>query len=140
MKIDLTPLIQAVISLAAALITAYLVPYIKSHTEVNNRRLILSIVETAVRWVEQVYWEEEGEEKFERALERIEDELSLHNLNVDLKTLVAMIEEAVLKLHEELKKDEEKPEDEDQEGDEEEEMLLTAVVDDLDIQVEMEEA
>ncbi len=137
MKIDLTPLIQALISVAAALITAYLVPYIKSHTDINKRQLVLSIVETAVKWVEQVYWEEEGEDKFELALERIEEELDLHHISVDTKSLVAMIEEAVLKLHEELKR-EDKKEDEDQEGDEEEEVLFNAERDDLDIQVEIE--
>lgn len=121
MKIDLTPLLQAVLGLISALITAYLIPWIKSHTDANKRNFVLQLVETAVLWVEQVYWEETGEEKFRLAKERAEKELAEHNLKVDADTLTAMIEEQVIKIHSELKaeaieEDDEEVEDEDDDG------------------------
>lgn len=121
MKIDLTPLLQAVLGLISALITAYLIPWIKSHTDANKRNFVLQLVETAVLWVEQVYWEETGEEKFRLAKERAEKELAEHNLKVDADTLTAMIEEQVIKIHNELKaeaieEDDEEVEDEDDDG------------------------
>lgn len=120
MKIDLTPLLQAILGVVSALITAYLIPWIKSHTDANKRNFVLSLVETAVLWVEQVYWEETGEEKFRLAKERVENELAEHNIKVDADTLTAMIEEEVLKIHNELKANAIEAENEEVEDDEDE--------------------
>lgn len=90
--IDLTQLLQAVIALAAALITAYVVPYIKS--KVSNEKLeqMKAWARIGVKAAEQMYTASgQGEVKKAYVLQF----LNQHGFILDTATLDALIESAV---------------------------------------------
>ena len=60
---DLTPVINAVIALAAALITAFVIPWIKRNTSAKDREEFLKWVEIAVSAAEQLFYSTQGKEK-----------------------------------------------------------------------------
>lgn len=53
--VDLTPIINAVLALVAALVSAFLIPWIKSNTTEKQRQTMLLWVEIAVNAAEQLY-------------------------------------------------------------------------------------
>lgn len=53
--IDLTPFIKAVLTLLATIITAFVVPYIKTKTTIAQRQKIKTYIKAAVLAAEQVY-------------------------------------------------------------------------------------
>lgn len=90
--IDLTPLLQAVIALLAALITAYVVPYVKSKTSAQQLERMQSWARIAVKAAEQLYTDSgQGEKKKAYVLSF----LNQHGFNLDMATLDALIESAV---------------------------------------------
>lgn len=89
--IDLTPLLQSVIALIAALITIYLIPWLKSRTSTEQQRQISAAVHIAVYAAEKLYGAGRGEEKFVYALEY----LKAHGFNLDAETLKGEINAAI---------------------------------------------
>ena len=55
MTIDLTPILQAVIGLIAALITIKVIPWIKARTTAEQQALLLATTKTLVFAAEQIY-------------------------------------------------------------------------------------
>lgn len=53
--IDLTTIANALIALAAAIITTFIIPWIRSKTTENQRRDIFAWVDVAVKAAEQLY-------------------------------------------------------------------------------------
>ena len=53
--IDLTPIIKAALLLVAALVTRYLIPWIKANTNEKQRDNMLMWAEVAVNAAEQIY-------------------------------------------------------------------------------------
>lgn len=68
MNINLTPLIEAVIGVVAALITFRLIPWIKARTTVAQQEQLKAAVRIAIFAAEQVYGAGKGSEKFDYAL------------------------------------------------------------------------
>lgn len=100
MTFDITPVIEAIIGLAAALITAFLIPYIKSKTTAEEREEIKAWVLIAVKAVEQLYAGKLfGDDKKNKVIEWLEN----HNITVDESALDAMIEAAVYEINKGLK-------------------------------------
>lgn len=65
MTIDLTQIIVAIIGLLSALISAYLVPYIKAKTTAEERAKAIAWTKIAVEAAEMIYnGPAEGEKKF----------------------------------------------------------------------------
>lgn len=89
--IDLTPLLQAVIALIAALISIYLIPWIKSRTNTEQRAQISAAVHIAVYAAEKLYGAGRGDEKLAYAIEY----LKAHGFNLDPDTLKAEINAAI---------------------------------------------
>ena len=89
-SIDLTPIVQAFIALLAALITAKVIPWIKSKTTTQQQILLQATVDILVSAAEQLYGAGRGPEK----LQYVKDELELRGYTVD----TASIEAAVRKL------------------------------------------
>lgn len=87
MNIDLTPLLQAIIALLAAIITAKLIPWIKAHTNQQQQILLNATVQILVSAAEQLYGAGEGAKK----LEYVKAELEKRGFTAD----VAAIEAAV---------------------------------------------
>ena len=77
---DITPIIEAVAALIAALITAFLVPYIKSKTTAEQQKEINAWVKIAVSAAEQIYTGSgRGEEKKEYVINWLRE----HGITVD---------------------------------------------------------
>ena len=93
MKIDLTPVFQAIIALIAALISCRLIPWLKSKTTEQKQENLLSAARIVVYAAQQIYGanKSENERKLGYALHQ------LRNLGFDLdtQTLRAAIEKAV---------------------------------------------
>lgn len=91
---DITPIVQAVITLLAAVVTACVVPLIKSKTTATQQGQINSWVRIAVAAVEQTCKDTKGTEKKAKVL----DWLHQHGIVVDEDQIDAMIEAAVYEL------------------------------------------
>ena len=95
---DLTPVINAFIALIAALITAFVVPWIKRNTSAKDREELLKWVEIAVMAAQQLYHQLDGEERKKYVL----DFLAQKGYDVSSEEIENAIEAAVLKLHQGL--------------------------------------
>ena len=92
--IDLTPIFQALIALAAALITAFLIPYIKTKMTTEQQENLVQWVEFAVLAAEQIYGSGMGQEKKAYVLEFLRQQGYI----VDATQLEVLIEGAVKEL------------------------------------------
>lgn len=93
--IDFTPVLEAVATLAVALITTFVVPYIKSKTTLEQQTQINAWVRIAVTAAEQVY---EGPGQGDKKKAYVLTWLAGHGIAVDEDKLDAMIEAAVYEL------------------------------------------
>ena len=93
--IDFTPVLEAVATLAVALITTFVVPYIKSKTTLEQQTQINAWVRIAVAAAEQVY---EGPGKGDQKKAYVLTWLAGHGIAIDEDKLDAMIEAAVYEL------------------------------------------
>lgn len=95
MEFNITPIIEAVFLLIAAVITAIVIPYIKSKTTTQQQAEINAWVKIAVAAAEQIYnGSGRGAEKKAYVL----NWLKQHGVTVDEAKLDAMIESAVYEL------------------------------------------
>lgn len=92
--IDLTPILQAVVTLIAALITIYLIPWLKSKTNADQQAQMRMWVEVAVYAAEKLYGAGHGDEKLAYA----EQVLAQHNVKLDTQTLKALIDAEIKKM------------------------------------------
>ncbi|MEG2679896.1 MAG: phage holin, LLH family [Oscillospiraceae bacterium] len=95
---NITPIINAAIVLIAALITAFLVPWIKSKVGQQNVEQLLVWVKIAVAAAEQIYTNLDGDVKMQYVL----DFLKSKGYKVDTEEIHNAIEAAVLSLHSDL--------------------------------------
>lgn len=96
---DYTKILEAIITLLVAVITAFVIPYIKSKLSENELAEIIKWVQIAVQAAEMIYNESGmGKEK----KKYVETFLTEHNIKVDIEQLDALIESAVLELKKEL--------------------------------------
>lgn len=93
--IDFTPILEAVATLAVAIITTFVVPYIKSKTTLEQQTQINAWVRIAVTAAEQVY---EGPGQGDKKKAYVLTWLAGHGISVDEDKLDAMIEAAVYEL------------------------------------------
>ena len=93
--IDFTPIIQAVIALIAAIITAKVIPWIKAKTTNEQQQLIAATVKTLVFAAEQIYGAGFGEEKFDY----VQVKLLEKGFDVDRDVIEAAIKENLAALH-----------------------------------------
>lgn len=92
---DITTIIEAVFALLAAIITAIVIPYIKSRTTATQQQEINAWVRIAVTAAEQIYTGSgRGAEKKEYVL----NWLQTRGITVDENKLDALIESAVYEM------------------------------------------
>lgn len=92
---DITTIIEAVFALIAAVITAIVIPYIKSRTTAQQQEQINAWVRIAVTAAEQIYvGSGRGDEKKEYVVAWLQE----HGVTVDESKLDALIEAAVYNL------------------------------------------
>ena len=96
--IDLTNIVEAVIALAVTIITAFLVPWIKSKTTAQDREELLAWVDIAVAAAQQLYHQCSGQQRLDYAL----SVLSAEGFDIDSDAVLDAVEAAVLKLHRQL--------------------------------------
>ena len=93
---DLTPIVNAVIALIVAIITTFLIPWIKSKIDAAKLAQIVEWVGIAVRAAEQIYNESGmGEKKKQYVLDFLADK----GFTLDPNSINAMIEAAVKNLN-----------------------------------------
>lgn len=93
--IDLTPIIQAVIALLAALVTYKLIPWIKSKTTVEQQTALNIAAKTLVFAAEQIYGEGKGADKFDYVVM----ELQNRGFSADPVIIEAAVRENFAALH-----------------------------------------
>ena len=93
---DITPIIEAVAALIAVIITAVVIPYIKSKTTTQQQAQINAWVKIAVAAAEQIYkGSGRGEEKKEYVINWLEE----RGFTLDEDEVDALIESAVYELN-----------------------------------------
>lgn len=85
--VDLTPLLQAVLSLAVTLITAFLIPWINAKYSAEQRWKIAAVYNTLVYAADQIFSAAEGEKK----LKWVEDQLAARGITADRATIEAEV-------------------------------------------------
>lgn len=93
--IDLTTIVSAVFTLITALITTFLIPYLKSKVDAEKFDKIKSWVKVAVQAAEMIYTES-GMGTAKKAY--VVEYLNSKGYNLDTETLDNLIESAVLEL------------------------------------------
>lgn len=91
MNIDLTPFFQALIGLFAALVTVYLIPWLKSRTTSEQQAQIEAAVHIAVYAAEKIYGAGHGASKYNWAVEWLKE----HGFDLDTETLKGQINAAI---------------------------------------------
>lgn len=95
MTVDMTPIVEAVIALAAAILTAYAIPWLKRRLGNEQFNILASWVAIAVRAAEGIFnYPDAGKEKYDYVTEFI----SSLNIPADDKTLSNLIEAEVYSL------------------------------------------
>lgn len=95
---DLTQVINAFIALIAAVISAFIIPWIRRKTSEKDREEMLKWIEIAVAAAQQLYHELNGSER----KEYVQQFLLSKGYDISSKEVDMAIESAVLKLHSEL--------------------------------------
>lgn len=94
MTVNITPIINAVLALIAALITAFVIPWIKSKTTAQQREKMMTIVRLAVEAAEQLFDKDAGEAKKQYVVRYLAEQ----GYEID-ESLNNTIEALVLELH-----------------------------------------
>ena len=92
--IDLTPLVQAIIALAATAVTVFLIPWLRNRYGNETLEKARNWVQIAVYAAEKVYGAGRGDEKLAYA----EDFLAQHKIKLDTDTLLAMVNAEIKKM------------------------------------------
>jgi hypothetical protein len=100
-NIDLTPVIQAIIALLAALVTYKLIPWIKSKTTVEQQTALNIAARTLVFAAEQIYGDGKGADKFDFVVMKLQE----HGFTADPAVIEAAVRENLAALHEGKKGD-----------------------------------
>ena len=94
MNFDVTDIIEAVVVLISALITTFLLPYIKQKLSDEKRQKLIFWIETAVKAAEQLYGSKTGQQKKEYVVAF----LLSKGIVADIDEVTALIESEVYKL------------------------------------------
>ena len=95
---DYTQIISAVIALISALVSAFLIPWIKTKIDAEKLQTVQAYVEIGVKAAEQLYAASEGDKKKAYVISF----LAGKGIKFDVETVDKLIEAAVLQLHHEL--------------------------------------
>lgn len=95
---DYTQIISAVIALISALVSAFLIPWIKTKIDADKLQTLRTYVEIGVKAAEQLYTAAEGDKKKAYVISF----LAGNGIKFDVEIVDKLIEAAVLQLHHEL--------------------------------------
>lgn len=95
-------ILKLVVSVCAALVTAYLIPYIKTLRNDKRYASLLDAVEVAVRAAEQTFKESgQGARKKEEVLTFVREWMQSHGISISSYQLDQLIECAVYRMKQE---------------------------------------
>lgn len=94
-NIDLTPIFQAIIILVAALITRYVVPWIKAKTTIDQQKEIRDLVSILVFAAEKLY---SGSGRGAEKLAWVKEHLEAHGYELDTDELTELVNAEIKKL------------------------------------------
>ena len=94
MTIDLTQIILAIITLIGAIITRYLIPWIKSKLSDNQYETFCTLIRVGVYAAEQLFTSEQWKEKKQYVVDLLKE----NGYSVDSNAVDAMIEATVREL------------------------------------------
>ena len=94
MTIDLTPILQAVIALVAAILTGFVIPWIKNKLNDHQSEVLACLVRTGVYAAEQIFTTEMWKEKKQYVVDLLKE----NGYTVDTTSLDALIEATVREL------------------------------------------
>lgn len=92
MNIDLTPILQALLGLLAALITYRLIPWIKARTTNEQQALIRALIKSGVYAAEQLY---QGAGRGHEKLEYVREYLNSRGFDVNVTEIEAAVAEYI---------------------------------------------
>ena len=95
---DYTQIISPVIALISALVSAFLIPWIKTKIDADKLQTIRTYVEIGVKAAEQLYAATDGAEKKAYVINFLAEK----GIKFDSEIVDKLIEAAVLQLHHEL--------------------------------------
>ncbi len=98
MEIDITTIVNAVIALIAAIISAFVIPWIRSKTTAQQREDLIAWVKIAVSAAEQLF---KGDKRGEEKKQYVLDFLKKNGFSVNEDAVNAAIEAAVKQLNSE---------------------------------------
>ena len=87
MSIDLTPIIQAIIALLAAIITIKVIPWIQAKTTAQQQAMLRAAVSVAVYAAEQIYGAGGGNEKMQYVKARLREK----GFDIDITEIEAAV-------------------------------------------------
>lgn len=96
-NIDLTPVLELVVTVASLLITTFLIPFLKSKLTAEQQKKLKEYVSIAVGAAEQLYGSKAGQQKKEYVVRF----LLSKGLVFDIDEVTALIENEVYKLTQE---------------------------------------
>lgn len=94
MAIDVTQIVVAVVGLLMTVITALLIPWVRSKLTAEQWNNLKNISLAAVQAVEILFKASSGEEKKHQAMQRIQELCKKHGMNFDEMTIGMAIENA----------------------------------------------
>ena len=94
MNFDITDIIEAVVVLLSALVTTFLLPYIRQKLSDEKRQKLIFWIETAVKAAEQIYGSKTGQQKKDYVVAF----LLSKGIVADVDEVTALIESEVYKL------------------------------------------
>ena len=94
MKFDFTVIIEFIIALLSAVVTTFLIPYLKQRLSEEKQKKLLFWVQTAVKAAEQIYVSKTGQQKKEYVVAF----LLSKGVVFDVDEVTALIESEVYKL------------------------------------------
>ena len=93
-QFDITPVIELIITIVSAVITLYIIPYIREKVSVEKQKKLKNWVEIAVKAAEQMYGSKTGQQKKDYVLAF----LLSKGVVFDADEVTAMIESEVYRL------------------------------------------
>ena len=98
MNFEVTDIIECIIALISALVSAFLIPYLKTQLSENRQAKLVFWVRTAVKAAEQLFGSKTGQQKKEYVVAF----LLSKGIVVDVDEVTALIESEVYKMTEKV--------------------------------------
>ena len=95
MNIDLTAIIEAIISIVVSIIAYKLIPWIKTKTTNEQQALLQATIKTLVFAAEQLYGAGEGAAKLDYVVKQLEEK----GFTADRAAIEAIVKENIAALH-----------------------------------------